>query len=142
MQTPGFMPDKFEVMNKSDVDLWFEENMASRVKYGVYNPHSEGTLNHIALEYMISELTNSGIKVALVAVPHHPQVYDYLQPGQIDGHNHTLDYFEEEYGTSIVNWFWESWESNNFRDKNHLGNKGRDYYCDRISIEIDKILEN
>ena len=94
LQTPGFLPPKFEVKNQSEVDEWFEENMNKRVKYGVYNPHHNGTLNHAALDYTIRSLTDAGIEVLMVAVPHHPMVYDYLEPGQLDGHNSTLAYFE------------------------------------------------
>jgi hypothetical protein len=141
LQTPSFMGDKFEIMNKSDVDLWFEENMHKHVGKGVFNPRSEGTLNHIALEYIISELSNSDIKVALVAVPFHPKLYDYLESGQIDGHNDTLTYFENKYDVEILNWFWESWDYEMFRDKSHLGFKGRVSYCERIAPEIDNILQ-
>ena len=95
LQTPRFLAPNFETKNQSEIDLWFEDNMPRRVKYGVYNPMSNGTLNHLALEYTIEQLTNAGIDVFMVAPPHHPQVYDYLEAGQIDGHNHTLDYFEK-----------------------------------------------
>ena len=100
LQTPGFMGYKFDIMDKKEVDLWFEENMYKHVGKGVFNPLSEGTLNHIALEYMISELSDSDIKIALVAVPFHPKLYDYLESGQIDGHNDTLTYFEDKYDVS------------------------------------------
>ena len=132
LQTPGFLPPKFEVKNQSEVDEWFEENMNKRVKYGVYNPHHNGTLNHAALDYTIRSLTDAGIEVLMVAVPHHPMVYDYLEPGQLDGHNVTLAYFENTYGAIPVNWFWETWEQNMFRDSNHLGDAGREYYCERM----------
>ena len=68
----------------------------------------------------------------MVAVPHHPMVYDYLEPGQLDGHNATLAYFENTYGATPVNWFWETWEQNMFRDSNHLGDAGREYCCKRM----------
>ena len=74
----------------------------------------------------------------MVAAPHHPQVYDYLEPGQIDGHNQTLDYFEGKYGAIPINWFWESWEPGMFRDRNHLGDEGREYYCERIAVELNQ----
>ena len=137
LQTPRFLAPNFELKNQSEVDAWFEENMPKRVKYGVYNPESNGTLNHFALEYAIEQLTNAGIDVFMVAPPHHPQVYDYLEPGQIDGHNHTLEYFEEEYGAIPINWFWETWDSGMFRDRNHLGDVGREYYCQRIAADLN-----
>ena len=137
LQTPRFLAPNFELKNQSEVDAWFEENMPRRVKYGVYNPESNGTLNHLALEYTIEQLTNAGIDVFMVAPPHHPQVYNYLEPGQIDGHNHTLSYFKETYGAIPINWFWETWDSGMFRDRNHLGDVGREYYCQRIASELN-----
>ena len=137
LQTPRFLAPNFETKNQSEVDLWFEENMPNRVRYGVYNPLSNGTLNHLALEYAIEQLTNAGIDVFMVAPPHHPQIYDYLEHGQIDGHNHTLEYFEGKYGAIPINWFWEKWEPGMFRDRNHLGDIGREYYCERIADELN-----
>ena len=137
LQTPRFLAPNFELKNQTEVDTWFEENMPTRVKYGVYNPQSNGTLNHYALEYAIEQLRNAGIDVFMIAAPHHPQVYDYLEPGQIDGHNHTLQYFEEQYGATPINWFWETWEPGMFRDRNHLGDAGREYYCERMALELN-----
>ena len=141
LQTPRFLAPNFELKNQSEVDAWFEENMPKRVKYGVYNPQSNGTLNHLSLEYAIEQLTNAGIDVFMVAPPHHPQVYSYLEPGQIDGHNQTLDYFEEEYEAVPINWFWESWEPGMFRDRNHLGDVGREYYCKRVAAFLNNYYE-
>lgn len=141
LQTPTFMPPKFETWNQSEVDTWFEENMAQKTRAGVYNPLPNGTLNHQALDYTIQAFTEAGIQVVMVAAPHHPLVYDYLQPGQIDGHNATLEYFEETYGASTINWYWETWEQDMFRDRNHLGDNGREYYCERMAAELNQMLE-
>jgi hypothetical protein len=141
LQTPNFLPPLFENMNHSEVRGWFDENMPKRAKYGVYNPQAGGTLNHASLEYAISTLRASGIEVYMVAIPHHPMVYEYLEPGQIDGHNATLNYFEQEYGAHSINWFWEEWDQQMFRDRNHLGDEGRVYFCERISEELNQMLE-
>ena len=141
LKTPKFMPDKFETWNRSTVDAWFEANMSRRVQGGTYNPLPSGTLNHLALEYSIRSLTEAGIEVLLVASPHHPLVYPYLQPGQIDGHNTTLTYFETTYGVETLNWFWETWEENMFRDSNHLGTLGRVKYCEKMAEALNARLE-
>ena len=141
LETPNFMPPKFETWNDSEVDNWFQENMSKKAKLGVYNPNPNGTLNHQALNFMIQTLTEAGIEVVLVAPPHHPQVYDYLQPGQIDGHNATLKFFEQTYGVQSLNWYWETWEPGMFRDSNHLGDLGREYYCERMAVELNHLLE-
>ena len=138
LQTPTFMPPLFELMNQSEVDAWFEENMPKRVRYGVYNPMPNGTLNHAALDYTVRSLTEAGIEVFMLAVPHHPLVYDYLQPGQIDGHNTTLHHFEDTYGATSVNWFWETCEQDMFRDRNHLGDAGRVYACERMAEMLNE----
>ena len=138
LQTPNFLPPLFELKNQSEVDAWFEENMPKRVRYGVYNPLHNETLNHAALDYTVRSLTKAGIEVFMLAVPHHPLVYDYLQTGQIDGHNSTLSHLEEEYGAITVNWFWESWEQGMFRDRNHLGDEGRVYACERIAEMLNE----
>ena len=138
LQTPTFMPPLFELKNQSEVDAWFEENMPKRVRYGVYNPQHNGTLNHAALDYTVRSLTEAGIKVFMLAVPHHPMVYDYLQAGQIDGHNVTLRHFEDTYGATPVNWYWELWEQGMFRDRNHLGDEGRVYACERIAEVLNE----
>lgn len=138
LQTPKFLPPHFEAMNDSEVQAWFDENMERKARNGVYNPKANGTLNHAALEYTIASLTNAGIHVFMVATPHHPMVYDYLQPGQIDGHNATLAYFEQTYGAQTVNWFWETWDEHLFRDRNHLGDDGRAFYCQRMGDVLNQ----
>lgn len=140
LQNPGFLPPLFELKNQTEVDAWFEENMPKRAKYGVYNPLPNGTLNHAALDYTVRSLTEAGIEVFMLAIPHHPQVYDYLQPGQIDGHNVTLNRFEEKYGAVPANWFWESWDQGMFRDRNHLGDQGRIHACERIADMLNEQL--
>lgn len=140
LQTPGYLPPLFELKNQTEVDAWFAENMPKRVNYGVYNPHHNGTLNHAALEYTVHALTEAGIQVFMLATPHHPLVYDYLSPGQIDGHNTTLAHLNEMYGATPVNWFWESWEQGMFRDRNHLGDAGRIYACERIANVLNEQL--
>ena len=139
LQTPKFMPPKFETWNQSEVVAWFEENMESRARMGGYNPQPNGTLNHQALEYTIRSLTEAGIQVVMVAPPHHPLAYGYLQPGQIDGHNATLSYFEATYGARSINWFWETWDQQMFRDRNHLGDQGRVFFCERIAEELNQM---
>ena len=57
---------------------------------GVYNPKSNNTQNHNALDYMINSLVNASIKVVLVGIPHHPWVNEYLEHGQLDGMNVTI----------------------------------------------------
>ena len=63
LQTPNFLPPLFELKNQSEIDAWFEENMPKSVRYGVYNPLHNGTLNHAALDYTVRSLTKAGIEV-------------------------------------------------------------------------------
>jgi len=37
--------------------------------------------------------------------------------------------------------YWETWHNSMFRDRNHLGVNGREYFCERISPLIEQLLE-
>ncbi len=140
LMTPNFLAPKYELLNDSEVKELIDDKMQSKKKQGVYNPKFNGTFNHEALEYMISELTKNGIQVMLIATPHHPYVYPNLDPGQLDGFNHTINDLGSRYNATVLNMYWETWEGNMFRDRSHLGHNGREYFCERLAPEIDKIL--
>jgi len=140
LMTPNFLSAKYELLNDSEVKELIDEIMISKKKQGVYNPNFNGTLNHMSYEYMLEELTSAGIKVLLVAAPHHPFVYPHLEPNQMDGFNHTINYYSDYYNVSQLNMYWETWENSMFRDRSHLGDHGREYYCERIAPVIDEII--
>ena len=140
LMTPKFLAPKYENFNDSEAQILIDDKMKSKKKQGVYNPQFDGTLNHEAYEYMIQELTDSGIHVLLIATPHHPMVYPHLDEGQLDGFNATMDRYEAEYGATPLNMYWETWDNSMFRDRNHLGQNGREYFCERVSPVIDEIL--
>ncbi len=97
-------------------------------------------MNHASLEYIIHELRSHDIEVMLVAPPHHPFVYENLDAGQLDGFNFTINDLSERYNTSVLNMYWETWDGKMFRDRSHLGDTGREYFCERVAPEIDAIL--
>lgn len=140
LENPGFLAPKYENLNDSETKLLIDEAMVTKKKQGVYNPKYNSTLNHRSLEYMLNELNKNNIKVVLVASPHHPFVYANLDPGQLDGFNHSLTHLGHKFNATIVNMYWETWETIMFRDRTHLGDYGREYFCERIAPEIDKIL--
>lgn len=131
----------FEEKNQQEIYQYMEEKMPRKAKQGVYNPQNSSTLNHIAYEYMIEELRSAGIPVLLIATPHHPMVYSYLEPKQLEGFNQTFERYSNLSGVNGINMFWEQWHSSMFRDRNHLGINGREYFCERITPYIDEILE-
>ena len=139
---PNFNLPRFEKMSSEEIEKYFEENMPKKATQGVYNPKLNDTLNHKSYEYIISELTNAGINVLLVATPHHPMVYPYLADGQLDNFNTTFERFSEYDGVQGVNMFWEEWHGSMFRDRNHLGINGREYFCERLAPIIDGLLDN
>lgn len=141
LMEPYFRDPFFETMSDESILQYMEEKMPRKAKQGVYNPKFNGTLNHQAYEYMIQTLRDAGIPVLLVATPHHPLVYPYLGPDQLDGFNHTFNTFSNLSGVFGVNMFWETWHSSMFRDRNHLGVNGREYFCEQITPYIDQILE-
>ena len=133
-------PPFFELKSEVEIQQYLDEKMPKKAKQGVYNPRSSGTLNHAAYEYIIGELRNAEIPILMVATPHHPKVNSYLSPGQLDGFNQTFENYSNLSGVYGVNMYWEEWHSTMFRDRNHLGGAGREYFCERISPHIDKML--
>lgn len=140
LMTPEFRTPFFEKKTLMEISDNLDVTMEKKVNQGVYNPKSEGTLNHLAYEYIIDELRTANIPVLLVAIPHHPSVNEYLRPGQLDGFNQTFQRFTELSGVYGVNMYWENWHPYMFRDRNHLGEFGREYYCERISKYISQVL--
>jgi len=142
MDPYSFVPREplFEKKTESEINDYMEEKMPRKAKQGVYNPQLEGTLNHIAYEYIINELRSAGIPVLLIATPHHPMVYPYLGIDQLYGFNQTFERFTNLSGVYGANMFWETWHSSMFRDRNHLGVNGREYFCQRITPLIQQML--
>jgi len=141
LMQPSWPAPNFELKTQEEVMKYFEEKMPRKATQGVYNPKLNDTLNHKSYEYIISELTNAGIEVLLVATPHHPMVYSYLEDGQLDNFNETFERYSSYEGVKGVNMFWEEWHDSMFRDRNHLGINGREYFCQRLAPIIDGVLE-
>lgn len=135
-------PPFFGLKSEVEIQQYLDEKMPRKAKQGVYNPRSNGTLNHAAYDYIIGELRDAEIPILMVATPHHPKVNSYLSPGQLDGFNETFNHYSNLSGVYGVNMYWEEWHSTMFRDRNHLGDAGREYFCERISPNIDKMLED
>jgi len=141
LMQPSWPAPKFELWTQEEIVKYFEENMPRKATQGVYNPKLNDTLNHKSYEYIISELTNAGIEVLLVATPHHPMVYSYLEDGQLDNFNDTFERYSSYDGVKGINMFWEEWHDSMFKDRNHLGVNGREYFCQRLAPIIDGILD-
>jgi hypothetical protein len=134
LQLPKHLSSKYDLKNESQIRIDLDEN------HGVYNPKSDGTQNHAALEYMISSLNDAGIEVVLVGIPHHPWVNGYLNPGQLDGMNETYIDFSSKYNVHQIQMHWESWNSNEFYNRNHLDSDGRERFCQQVTPFIDEVL--
>lgn len=110
-----------------------------------YEPQSNGTRNHDALDYIVSELVDSGVKVILVGLPHHPLKYPYLDPGQWDGYNDTVNDLVEEYDVTLIDFTFEQkegWGHEHFYDGNHLDEEGRVEFCQRMTPILNSALES
>ena len=142
LMTPTFKSPNFELKSSDEVKSYFENNMPKLANGSIYNPKSEGTLNHNSYEYILRELTKNGIEVLLLGIPHHPQVYGYLSENQLDEYNLTFAKYAQYDGVYGMNMFWEEWPEWMFRDRNHLGSHGREYACERIAKAIDSINYN
>lgn len=140
LQLPKHLPSKYDNKNESQIRQNLDKKMENKANQGVYNPKSNDTQNHAALEYMISSLNDAGIEVVLVGIPHHPLVNGYLNPGQLDGMNETYIDLVSKYDVHQIQMYWESWDSDEFYDRNHLDSDGRERFCQQVTPFIDEVL--
>ena len=121
---------------------WFEENMALYAQQGEFNPQHNGTLFHSALQHIVEELVENEIIVILIATPRNPEVFNYLEAGQTDGLNSSLLNLTISDRVIVENMFWDSWQKEEFLDRNHLNNIGREKMCQTIAPKLDSIISN
>ena len=141
LSTPNYRVGAWE--NNSTLrnpEAWFQENMEHYSEYGEYTPQHNGTLFHLALNYMVEELIRNDVKVVLVAAPRNPMIFEYLEPGQTDGLNSSLLDLKLSDDVFVENMFWEKWEAHDFLDRNHLNGDGRQKMCGILAPMIDSIL--
>jgi hypothetical protein len=139
LSEPNWRTSKFDPKSSTEIREYLDEKMPSKSKQGVYNPKSNDTQNHNALDYMINSLVNASIKVVLVGIPHHPWVNEYLEPGQLDGMNLTYQRYESIEGVYPLQMYFEEWPSEAFSDRNHLDAEGRGVFCKRVTPIIDAV---
>ena len=141
LRSPKWLSSKLERMESEERSEWENVTLVNKVKYGVNNPLHNGTLNHAALDYMVSRFSESGIEVVLVSPPLHPLLIAELAEGQYDGHNTTLSRLSEYDGVHIMNLIWEDyWVDDDFYDHNHLDRHGRETFCEEVGPRISEIL--
>ena len=142
LSEPNWRTSKFDTKSSIEIREYLDEKMPSKSKQGVYNPKSNNTQNHNALDYMINSLVNASIKVVLVGIPHHPWVNEYLEHGQLDGMNVTYQRYESLEDVYPLQMYWEEWPSEAFSDRNHLDADGREVFCNRVTPVIDAVYFN
>lgn len=143
LRTQNWLYSKLELMDNETRSSWENNTVVNAVKYGVHNPNSNGTLNHEALEYMVSRFSEEGIKVILVSPPLHPLLLNQLRPNQYLGHNQTLDTLSQYPDVHILNLIWENfWVDDDFYDHNHLDRHGRETFCQHVSPIIKDLLSD
>ena len=140
LSQPHFRESKIDKMSDDEIKEYLDEVMPIKSKQGVFNPKSNGTQNHRALNYMINSLVNASIDVVLIGVPHHPWVNDYLENGQLDGMNETYNYFSSFENVTALQMYWDDWPSEAFSDRNHLDSEGRDIFCNQVTPVVDNII--
>jgi hypothetical protein len=132
LQEPEWPPIRFDAMSPEVAQQYNETEMPNSAAF--YRPESNGTLSHLALQYMVEELVNADIQVVLTTLPHHPLVYQYLEPGQWDPLNDTLAPYIKMNNVHIIDNTWaQGWEHEHFDDRNHLDGDGREEFCMRTS---------
>ena len=140
LSEPNYHHSRYEGKSPEYIRDDLDNRMPSKAKQDVYNPLSNDTQNHQALDYMIHELLNASINVVLVGIPHHPWVNEYLEPGQLDGMNLTYDRYTSLDGVTPLQMYWEQWPSDAFDNRNHADGDGREIFCKRVTPVIDAIL--
>ena len=78
----------------------------------------------------------------LIATPRNPEVFNYLEAGQTDGLNSSLLNLTISDRVIGENMFWDSWQKEEFLDRNHLNNIGREKMCQIIAPKLDSIISN
>ena len=129
---------KIESMSEEELNNFNDSIIGKEVP--TYYPRASETRNHMALEYMVDSLLVSGKKVVIVTMPHYETIYDALDEGQWDGFNETTAWLSSK-GVHMINFtFDRTWKEEYFADQIHLDWDGREYFCERVAPEIDKIL--
>jgi len=141
LRTQNWLYSKLELMTDAERSEWENESIPSSLRKGVNNPKANGTLNHVALDYMVSTFSEHEIEVVLVSPPLHPLLISQLESGQYDGHNNTLSELSEYEGVHVMNLVWEEyWSDDDFFDQNHLDRHGRQTFCEATATRISAIL--
>ena len=143
LQTPIFPPDSYGLEGMTVEEL--EEYNASKLLESPWaEPASFGTLSHEALEYEINSLLNSGIQIVIITPAYHPRHLEFLTPGQWDGFNDTVAIYSEIEGITIFDQTWsqDTWNHDDFYDRNHLDGDGRLKYCQEISPILQELINN
>ena len=140
LQEPEWPPVRFDSMSEEVSQKYNDTDMPLSAQY--YKPQASGTLSHMALDYMVEELTKVGIRVILATLPHHPLVYQYLDEGQWDPLNDTLGKYRGIDNLEVVDNTWAlGWNHEHFDDRNHLDADGRIEFCQRLSPVISNLLD-
>ena len=129
---------KIESMNEEELSNFNDSIIGKEVP--TYYPRASGTRNHMALEYMVDSLLVRGKEVVIVTMPHYEAIYDALDDGQWDGFNETTSWLSSKEVHMINLTFDRTWKEKHFADQIHLDWDGREYFCERVAPEIDKIL--
>ena len=140
LQSPYFTDDKwgFDGMTTEQREEYNQSKMRDSRKY---YPLSN-SLSTRALDYQITTLLDSGIKVMIVNPPQHPLSLNYLAEGQWNAINDTIEQYSDLSGVYVFDQLWqEGWNDEHFWDRNHLDDEGRLEFCNRISPFIDSAIQ-
>ena len=141
IQTPIFPSDIYGMEGFSQDEL--DEYTETKLHVSPWaSPPANGTLSHLALEYEISSLTGEGVEVIITTPAYHPEHLEYLVDGQWDGFNETVAAFSQYDGVTIFDQTWAegTWTHDDFYDRNHLDDDGRQKYCQLLIPTISEIL--
>lgn len=141
IQTPIFPNDLYGLEGYDFDEL--NEYRETKLHVSPYaSPPANGTLSHLALEYEISSLIEAGIEVIITTPAYHPEHLKFLEEGQWDGFNETVATFSQYDGVTIFDQTWAEniWTQDDFYDRNHLDDDGRQKYCELLIPTLSEVL--
>jgi hypothetical protein len=141
IQTPIFPDDTYGMEGFSQEEL--DEYTETKLHVSPWaKPSPNGTLSHQALEYEISSLVEAGIEVIITTPAYHPEHLKFLENGRWDGFNETVFTFSQYDGVTVFDQTWAEniWTHDDFYDRNHLDDDGRQKYCELLIPVISEIL--
>ena len=126
--------DTPRVMGEDD----FSDYIQDLVMGDFWQPSSDNHPNRLAIDYISSELDNSGIEVVFLSAPVHPEFLNSIPNSHWDEFNDSRDEISQNF--HFIDWTWENWGAEDFSDPHHFSELGKKRLCKDLASEINYLL--